>query len=223
MNDLGGRFVLFFRLLCRASSTRPRTALKHGSGKRLMRCILYSASVVAVAGAMPAAAKNNPAVPQLEESLRFEVVGEVPVDCSLTQPVAAVTIDDAADPETNVARAARASLPFSVSCNTPISVSLVSRNGGLSFDGSGSADTDFTTQIGYSARLDLPGHANALSCVSAEMTAEGTGCSGSFDDALIEGDGAVELTLQPGRGLLLQGNYADLLTVTVTPVTGGET
>lgn len=176
--------------------------------------------IIAAACASSAMAHGRGDAPRLSDSLRFEVVGEVPVDCSLTQTERSIEIEGVADPMTNRARAARASLPFSVSCNTPIIVSLESRNGALEFEGPFPTDSDFATQIEYAARVDLPGHRNALSCSSRSMDRGGARCAEKVRDTLIEGEGSVEIVTRPGNGLLLRGTYRDRVTLTISPRIG---
>lgn len=176
--------------------------------------------LLAIACAAPAMAHGRGDVPRLDDRLRFEVVGEVPVDCSLSQTERRVEIEGVADPATNRARAARASLPFSVSCNTPVTVSLVSRNGALEYDGPAPTDADFTTRIDYVARVDLPGRNNALTCSSHRMDRGGAPCVERVRDAMIEGEGSVEILTRPSDGLLLQGNYRDRVTLTISPRIG---
>ncbi len=132
--------------------------------------------LIALACASPTMAHGRGDVPVLQDSLRFEVVGRVAVDCSLSQSQTNVAVENAVDPLTNVVRAAQASLPFSVSCNTPVSVSLDSRNGGLRYQGAPTSDRAFTQLISYGARVALPGHANVLNCRSRDMATRNTIC-----------------------------------------------
>jgi len=174
-----------------------------------------------LAAATPALAGGHEQVPQLHRSLRIGVVGVVPVDCRLTQSAHDVSIENFQDPATDTVRAAAASLPFSVSCNTPISVSLSSTHGGLQFRGARTSDPAFATLIPYSAHVNMPGHAGLFHCRSANM-ADGHGCEGQVTDAITDGDGSIDVRLQASNALVLNGTYQDRLTITVTPRLGGS-
>jgi hypothetical protein len=190
---------------------------------RVLFAAVAALAIVSMSGAVvgtPAWAK--PAIPQLQPSMRIGVTGEVPVDCSLSQSIKSVEIEDLAGEMTNQPTAAKARLPFTVSCNTPITVSLKSRRGGLQFEGTPTSDSDFTSLVGYSAKVNLPGNRNALSCESEDMARNGEGCSKGVDDPMIEGEGAIAITTRPGGGLLQKGTYSDRVTITITPTLGSE-
>lgn len=161
---------------------------------------------------------NN--IPQLSPSLKFGVVGEVPVDCRLSQSVKRVEIEDILDDSTGGANETRTILPFTVSCNTPITVKMESRRGGLEFEGKSTPDSDFTSLIRYSANLALPGHRSVLQCESRDMAEGGAGCAGKVADPLLDGDGAIAVRTRSDGGLLQQGRYADRLTITISPALG---
>jgi hypothetical protein len=189
-------------------------------GKKPMRLLAGMAGCVLLAAASPAMAGGHDLFPIFHRSLRIGVVGVVPVDCGLSQPTHRVDIENFQDPANDTVRATSASLPFSVSCNTPISVAITSRHGGLRFDGAGTSDPAFTTLIPYSARVNMPGHANLVHCRSAVM-AEGAGCVGQIADAITQGDGAIEVQVRASNALVLNGAYKDRVTISVTPVLGG--
>lgn len=184
--------------------------------------LAFAASAAAVL-ALPttAYAKDKP-IPQLQSSLRIGVTGVVPVDCSLSQSVKSIEIENFASADTNEALAAKARLPFNVSCNTPVTVSLKSRRGGLQFEGAPTLDSDFTSLVGYSAKLNLPGNRNALSCESEDMARSGEGCSKSMEDPMMDGEGVIAVTVRPGGGLLQKGTYSDRVTITITPTLGSD-
>jgi hypothetical protein len=189
----------------------------------IMRVLNYAlVAVGAAVSVLPSAAyASGKPIPQLQSSIRVGVVGEVPVDCSLSQSVRNVEIEDLAS-ETNQPTAAKAKLPFSLSCNTPVKVSLKSRRGGLQYEGAPTSDSDFTSLVGYSAKLNLPGNQNALSCESEDMARGGDGCSERIDDPMMEGEGAIAVTVRAGGGLLQKGTYSDRVTITITPTLGSD-
>jgi hypothetical protein len=190
-------------------------------GKKPMRFWAGIAGCALALAASPAVAGGHEQLPQLHHRLRVGVVGVVPIDCSLSQSGERdVDIENFQDPMNDTVRAATASLPFSVSCNTPISVSLSSRHGGLKFHGAGTSDSAFTTLIPYSANLDMPGHNRVLRCRSDDMAAD-HGCEGGIDDAITDGEGKIEVHLRASNDLVLSGAYQDRVTITVTPRLGG--
>ncbi len=178
------------------------------------------AAIAAAGLAVPATAAD---IPDLSPSLRYEVRGQVPVTCSLNTALAggAAEFRDPVNRQTNTARADTIELSFTVACNTPIAVRMASQSGGLA-SAARTSDPDFTSLIAYSAQLNLPGAANALACTSAAMSPAQAGCRGTVTQAVTEGEGAVAVTLAPDGKLLLAGNYADRLTVTLTPILGGS-
>jgi spore coat protein U-like protein len=189
-----------------------------------MRVLFFALLAMGCAvSALPTAAHaSGKPIPQLQSSMRVGVTGEVPVDCSLTQSVRNVEIEDFASETTNQAMATKANLPFSLSCNTPVKVSLKSRRGGLQFEGTPTSDGDFTSLVGYSAKLNLPGNRNALSCESEDMARSGEGCSENIADSMMEGEGVIAVTVRAGGGLLQKGTYSDRVTITVTPALGSD-
>jgi hypothetical protein len=170
-----------------------------------------------------ASAASLPAIPELSSSLRYQVRGEVPIVCSLANPSEGEVIEFSAavDGSSNTGLADTVRLPFSIACNTPMSVKMESDNGGLNNDAT-TSDTDFTSLFAYTAQLNLPNRANALSCSSAHMKIGAGGCSGTISDAVTQGQGGVDVTLNPDGRLLLQGTYADRLTITLSPILGGQ-
>jgi hypothetical protein len=96
-----------------------------------MRCLAYIAGLGLVVPAVPACAHDWHDAPQLKRHLRVGVRGVVPADCSLSQSVRDVAIEGFQNPATDTVQRTKARLPFTVSCNTPVSVTLDSRDGGL--------------------------------------------------------------------------------------------
>lgn len=185
-----------------------------------MRCLAYLAGLSLVVPAMPAAAHGRDDTPQLQQLLRIGVRGVVPADCSLRQSVREIAIENFQNPATDTVQHATASLPFTVSCNTPVSVTLDSRDGGLKFLGSGTSDRAFARLIPYSAKVHLPDHGAVLSCRSREMAAD-RGCRTEVDAATIDGEGSIEVRVHASNKLVLAGQYQDRLTITLTPALGG--
>jgi hypothetical protein len=187
---------------------------------RVLNSALVALGFAVLATPSAAYASGKP-IPQLQPSIRVGIVGEVPVDCSLSQSVRNVEIEGLAS-ETNQPTAAKAKLPFNLSCNTPVKVSMKSRRGGLQYEGSPTTDSDFTSLVGYSAKLNLPGNRNALSCESEDMARSGDGCSKQIDDSMMEGEGVIAVTVRAGGGLLQKGTYSDRVTITITPALGSD-
>ena len=189
-----------------------------------MRCLAAIAGVSLFVLAMPASAhdwSNHPWPEQnLKESLRVGVVGVVPADCRLSQSTHEVTIDGLQNPTTDTIQRTKASLPFTVSCNTPVSVALESSDGGLKFKGAGTSDRAFTTLIPYSAKVRLPDRGAVLNCRSSDMTHK-NGCKAEVDATTIDGDGEIEVAFKASNDLMLAGEYQDQVTITLTPALGG--
>jgi hypothetical protein len=183
--------------------------------------LLPVAAVLAAVLCAPAAATFTASIPgNLSPSLTYKVHGEITSNCQLSQLGRDVQIVDLADPATDLARAATTSLPFEIACNTPVRVAMSSRHGGLKFDGAATSDGDFTPLVRYRARLDLPRHSGALECASEAMGGGQASCRGDIAQPVASGNGAVEVQVAPGTGLLLAGRYSDQVTVTITPILG---
>jgi hypothetical protein len=167
----------------------------------------------------PAVASNSD--PYLSPNLRVEVRGVVPVTCQLATAATGSTVDftNAVDGRNNIARADSVRIPFVVACNTPITIRMESTQGALT-NSSTTSDRAFTSAIPYTANLDLPQRANALACDGAAMRLGTNGCLGEVPDQVTQGNGAIGVTLNPDSRLLLQGTYADRITITLTPNLG---
>lgn len=162
-------------------------------------------------------------VPELSPSLRIRVQGDVPTVCGLSNGLAAsapVMFENAVAADSNTARADRVALPFSVRCNSPMTVAMTSDNGGLQ-TAARTTDADFTSRISYTAALRLPDGSTALTCDSTSMDGGEGACAGEVQRPVTDGEGAVEIVLNPDGRLLLRGEYRDRVTVTVSPVLGG--
>jgi hypothetical protein len=120
---------------------------------------------------------------------------------------------------------ARLDLGFKLTCNAPYKAVLISKNGGLAYDGPTFAG--FAKLIGYTAAINLDGRAGGLSlhCDSADMRAASAHGAGTVSDCKGEsngrdfskGHGKVHLTLDGSSLPLLQGTYSDQLTLLVSP------
>lgn len=185
-----------------------------------MRCLAYIAALGLAVPAVPAWAHDWHDTPQLKQHLRVGIRGVVPADCSLSQSVREVPIEGFQNPATNTVQRTKARLPFTVSCNTPVSVTLDSRDGGLKFKGAGTSDRAFTTLIPYSAKVRLPDYGAVLSCHSHEM-AQKNGCHTDVDATTIDGEGSIEVAIKASNDLVLAGEYQDSVTITLTPALGG--
>lgn len=185
-----------------------------------MRCLAYIAGLGLVMSAAPAWAHDWHDTPQLKQHLRVGVRGVVPADCSLSQSAHEVAIEGFQNPATDTVQRTKASLPFTVSCNTPVTVTLDSRDGGLKFKGAGTSDRAFTRLIPYSARVRLPEYGAVLNCRSHEM-AQRNGCRTDVDATTIDGEGSIEVAIRASNDLVLAGEYQDSVTITLTPALGG--
>jgi hypothetical protein len=201
--------------------TGPARCAERNGEEAVVRHIAAFAGPLALLCAGQAIAADT-SIPQLSPSLRYEVKGQVAATCSLSNTAegGAVEFRNAVDTSTNLGRADTARLPFTVACNTPIAIRMESTQGGLN-NAVTTSDQDFTSLIAYTAQLNLPQRANVLSCTSVSMKAGQNGCRGEVTDAVTEGQGAVDVTLNPDGRLLLQGTYADRVTLTLTPILGG--
>jgi hypothetical protein len=170
--------------------------------------------------AAPALADHRIDAPQLKQSLRIGVQGVVPADCQLSQSQHDFTIEGFQNPQTDTVQRTSAKLPFTVSCNTPVSVTLDSRSGGLKFAGSGTSDRAFATLIPYLAKVHLPSRGAVLSCRSGEM-ANQNGCQTTVEATMIDGEGSIEVAVPASNKLVLAGQYQDQVTITLTPALGG--
>lgn len=158
------------------------------------------------------------------------IAGHITPRCSVAaKGPAAVSFGSIMDGKTGTAVPASLDLPFSFECNAGYTASLVSRHGGLAFDGRPS--TGFSNLVSYSATIGLQkGQGNlSLRCDSSDMrnTAAGnlptsSNCRGNSDGhGFSAGDGVVKVKLKGGGLPLLAGTYSDELVLQIAPNLGG--
>ena len=113
-------------------------------------------------------------------------------------------------------------------CNPPYVATLVSKNGGLAYDGA--PEPQFASLVSYSASLGMGQIAGgvSLSCDSAQMRAHGgdasaSDCRSTSKDTVqtAAGQGRVKVRLHAGAEPLLKGVYQDELVVRLSPVVSG--
>jgi hypothetical protein len=105
-----------------------------------------------------------------------------------------------------------------VSCNQPANVTLRTGSGGLT--NAGSATAPYTNKIHYTASAQLnAGAAGTVttSTLSSSAGANTTVTSAGTSTAFGSGTVSIALTPQSASGTLIQGNYTDILTVSVNP------
>lgn len=158
----------------------------------------------------------------LVPSLRYEVSGVIVPACNFAQGGRDAAILGLADPATDTVRAVRIDLPFTVECNSPVRVAMVSNNGGLKHVGVGSSDAAFTSLVPYNAVVHLPSGGSALTCSSQMMSAMQAGCSARTSEPVAAGNGHIAVSVPAQDRLLLAGKYQDRVTLTLTPILGGE-
>lgn len=157
----------------------------------------------------------------VSSSLRIKVSGEIPPSCSLTQTEASHTFD-LADSQTGGTRSSQVRLPFSIDCNSPFSLVMASRNGGLSFTEPSRIVAGFRTAIAYNAEVTLPDARSAgRACDSEAMSRRGCERDVPARDGAL-GDGHITLTVLSDPHPLLRGVYADTLTLVARPRLGGD-
>ncbi len=162
----------------------------------------------------------------MSDRLRVALVGRISPQCQLDQQSHSATFETVQDPVRGGTQGGQLDLPFSLKCNSAFNVSLHSKEGGLRFDGRGPSDSDFQTLIPYEAVLRTPGRAGpALSCESKDMAGAQLrpDCLAEISSAKgANGPGSVRVRVPASGRPLLQGVYADTLTMRVVPVLGGE-
>lgn len=184
------------------------------------RGLFVGAAALAAVSAQPAMAHTVP--DNLSPSLTYAVSGFVTPKCELTIANSSVDIEKVANPSDDTIAAVDVALPFDVTCNAAVRVAMTSQNGGLKFRGTGTSDPAFSDLIPYQARVDVPGRQNILSCTSELMASDRAACQRETDGIVGSGSGAVRVKVAPAQGLLLAGQYADRLTITIAPQLGGE-
>lgn len=177
-------------------------------------------------GALAIGSASAHDLPTIGRSLSVDVVGHIPARCQLTPAAREADFGDILERGTGASAGGSASLSFELDCNSPARLTLLSRNGGLKFEGrDASSDPDFAQLLSYQARTRLGplGGSGALACDSAEMRRqdEGAGCRARLAEGA-RGEGEIELTLERGGRPLLSGRYTDTLVMRVTPLLGGD-
>ena len=162
-------------------------------------------------------------------TLTVSVSGHISPKCTLDTGQAANTdFGDITDPKTGHAAPATLDLPFAMTCNTPYVATLVSKNGGLVYDGAPVAQ--FASAVSYSAQLAMGQIAGgvSLSCDSSQMRVQGgdtptSACRGASSTTIgaTAGEGRVKLRLHPSAEPLLRGVYQDELVVNLSPIVSG--
>ncbi|GAA4013069.1 hypothetical protein GCM10022280_08960 [Sphingomonas swuensis] len=189
-----------------------------------MRAVAFRAlPLLLLAFAAPSMAATNVSVPtDLVPSLRYEVRGVIVPACTFAQGARDQSIVGLANPADDTVRAVRIDLPFTVQCNSPVRVAMVSNNGGLKHVGPGTSDPAFAGLVPYNAVVNLPNGGAALSCSSQAMAVEQAACSGRTSEPVAAGRGHIAVSVPAQDRLLLAGRYQDQVTLTLTPLLGGE-
>jgi hypothetical protein len=196
------------------------------SFKDVFQLLCLVGSIVSVA--QPVSAEVPPS--DATEHLAVLISGHITPSCAVAATGAtALSFGQILDGRNGAAAPAALDLPFSFHCNTGYTASLISRHGGLAFEGNPA--TGFSSLVGYSATIGLEkGNGNfALSCDSPDMfnsAAAGgaftTNCKGSSDGLdYSAGNGVVKLKIKSGGLPLLHGNYSDELTLQIAPNVSG--
>lgn len=177
--------------------------------------------VAALAVLCPSASIAGSIPDNLKPSLSYEVTGVIRPVCSLNQGQRQVSLIGLANPATDTVRASTVDLPFALDCNSPVRLRLQSDNGGLK-SARTTSDPAFLATVGYRATVHLPGMAAALQCRSQDMASTVASCQAETRTAVASGPGRVAVEVAAQDGLLLAGTYRDRVTLTITPVLGGE-
>lgn len=157
----------------------------------------------------------------VSSSLRIKVSGKINPSCGITQTEASGKIN-LADTQTGGTQLSHLRLPFSIDCNSPFSLIMVSRNGGLAFAEPAHVAAGFRTAISYNAEVTLPDGLSTGSACDSEAMSRGR-CERDItarDGTL--GDGHITLTVLSDAQPLLKGVYADTLTLVARPRLGGD-
>lgn len=176
------------------------------------------------------AASAVTAPPNAGDRIGMVILGHITPRCAVAaRGGASGNFGQIMDGSNGTAAASTLDLPFTFDCNTGFTATLVSRHGGLAFDG-GSA-TGFSSLVDYTATLGLQQGAGdlSLSCDSAQMRsiaisgpATASSChSRSESHGYVAADGIVKLKLKAGGAPLLHGTYSDELVLQITPNLGG--
>ena len=177
-------------------------------------------AVWTAAAAAPSAAQTIPE--DLSPSLTYQVRGEVAARCGLSGTNQTVTIADLASPTSDVAQVRTVDLAFDIACNTPVLATLTSTNGGLLVGPQvATSDPDFQRRVDYTAALTLPGDAGAIACRSDAMIAGEAACRLESSGDVTQGAGRLRVTTQAGGRPLLAGQYADRVTLVISPLLSG--
>lgn len=189
-----------------------------------MRLVASSVTpLLFLAFASPALAASNVVIPtNLVPSLRYEVQGTIVPACTFAQGARDNEIVGLANPANDTVNAVRIDLPFTVQCNSPVRVAMVSNNGGLKHVGPGTSDPAFTALVPYDAVVSMPSGQAALRCTSGAMASDQAACSARTAEPVSAGRGRIAVSVPAQDRLLLAGQYQDRVTLTLTPILGGE-
>ena len=186
-----------------------------------MRTLKVHLALCALLSAVSPLHAETAAIPvSLSPSLRYAVSGEIKAACTLTQDTREVSVVGIADPQTDAVRPTSTDLGFAVDCNSRMLVRMQSQRGGLQFSGPGTSDNAFVSLVPYKADLELPGAGRVLECRSSAMTADQ--CAAMSVGAVMSGRGRVIVRTDAQDRLLLAGDYADRVMISLTPLLGGE-
>jgi hypothetical protein len=174
-------------------------------GQKGRRC-----SVLAI-GAVAGLALISPACAQ---GVTIELEGEVPVSCRLETSGGQISLGE-------IVRSGYTVFPFRVRCNTPFSLGLVSHNGALATQYSGTLHPGFTAAVPYQVTIDVPTSTGSIAaiCSSATLTGPTPSCQlpHSHDGIALTGESSLTLGWQTAGKEPVAGIYTDLLTLNIGP------
>lgn len=190
------------------------------------RVAILAGFVLACGLCVSGVAQADTAPSDASEYLSIRIAGHITPKCEVERRDGqSQTFGQILDNRTGRAVPAQLDLGFKLTCNAPYKAVLISKNGGLAYDGP--AFLGFAKLIGYTANINLDGRAGGLSlhCDSADMraayahgAAAPSDCKGESDGRdFSKGHGKVHLTLDGSSLPLLQGTYSDQLTLLVSP------
>jgi hypothetical protein len=197
--------------------------LRHFRDGLAALCLLGSVAVLA-----PAQAEVAPA--DARDHLSILISGHITPHCAVAaRGATSLSFGPIMNGNTGTATDATLDLPFSFECNMGYTASLVSRHGGLAFQGSPAIG--FSSLVDYSAAIGL-GHGAgdiSLRCDSSQMrntaSADAPLASSCREHSsghdFSGGDGVVKLRLKAGGLPLLKGTYSDELVLQISPNLGG--
>ena len=157
----------------------------------------------------------------VSSSLRIKVSGKIDPSCGITQTEVPGTIN-LAYIQTGGTQLSHLRLTFSIDCNSPFSLIMESRNGGLAFAEPARVAAGFRTAIGYNAEVTLPdGLSTGGACDSEAMSRGRCERDIAARDGVL-GAGHITLTVLSDPQPLLKGVDADTLTLVARPKLGGD-